>query len=533
MGRDSRFGRAALGLVAAAVAFSCAPEEAGPPPELGLLQQDAQQLAQIVNNPFTSTPSFIRGAVPVEVMGIVGVDTTDAVGFAFVERYAGLLGLGDARQDLQYVGQAVDGLGMRHMAYRQVVQSVEVYGAQVTVHVSADGSQVTAVSNSAVPDVAVASTTPSIDAAAALATAQDSMPAGVEVSSALAIYPGPRRVPSARLAWFVELRDDAAPARKVYVIDAESGETLDVLDRLYIARNRETYDANGGTSLPGTLARSEGDPDIGDQDVDDAHNFAGETYDYFFGTHGRDSYDDAGATLISTAHYSQNYQNAFWDGRQMVYGDGFPVKDVAAHELTHAVTERTANLEYRWQSGALNESFSDIFGAMVDRDDWLMGEDLPIGAIRDLENPGAFGDPANTSEWVATCNDNEGVHTNSGIHNRAFVNVANAIGKDRAERIFFRSLTVYLGVQSSFEDARSAAIQSAADLYGAGSAEEQATETGFNDVGIDGSWNPPANDCGGLPLPIPSPDLSLLGLVALALAAMVFVVLRRRAPVAG
>ncbi len=265
--------------------------------------------------------------------------------------------------------------------------------------------------------------------------------------------------------------------------------------------NRETYDANHSYSLPGTLVRSEGDGPTGDQDVDNAHDFAGTTYDYYFNTHGRDSYDDRGATLVSTANYGNNYLNAFWNGEQTAYGDDFPVKDIVAHEWTHAVTEHSANLEYRWQFGALNESFSDIFGAMVDRDDWLMGEELPpriLGgrkAIRDLSDPPRFSQPDHTDDWVETCSDNEGVHTNSGIPNKAYYNIATAIDGDKAELIFYRILTVYLQPTSSLEDTRAAALQSAQDLYGDGSAEYNAVQDGFNAVGLDGVWNPPPNDC--------------------------------------
>jgi len=264
---------------------------------------------------------------------------------------------------------------------------------------------------------------------------------------------------------------------------------------------RETYDADHGYSLPGTLARSEGDGPIGDQDVDNAHGFAGDTYDYYWNTHGRNSYDAQGATFVSTANYGDSYTNAFWNGEQTVYGDDFAVNDVVAHEWTHAVTEHSAALEYRWQSGALNESFSDIFGAMVDRDDWLIGEDLPdsvLGgreAIRDMADPAHFGQPAHTDDWVETCSDNEGVHTNSGIPNKAYYNIANAIGKDKAEHIFYRALTVYLDTNSSLEDARAAALQSATDLYGDGSAEYNGVRDGFDAVGLDGVWEPEPNDC--------------------------------------
>jgi Zn-dependent metalloprotease len=266
-------------------------------------------------------------------------------------------------------------------------------------------------------------------------------------------------------------------------------------------KDRNTYNANNGYTLPGTLARSEDDPATGDLDIDNAHDFAGATHDYFFDTFGRKSFDDLGAELRSTANYGRSYMNAFWNGEQTTYGDSFAVKDVVAHEWTHAVIQYTANMEYQWQSGALNESFADIFGAMIDRDDWLMGEDLPdsvLGgreAIRDLADPARFDQPAHTDDWVETCSDNEGVHTNSGITNKAFYNIATAIGKEKAEQVFYRTLVFYLGQNSTLEQARAAAISAATDLYGADSAEYSEVVNGFNAVGLDGVWNPPANDC--------------------------------------
>ncbi|MCB9151131.1 MAG: M4 family metallopeptidase [Caldilineaceae bacterium] len=262
-----------------------------------------------------------------------------------------------------------------------------------------------------------------------------------------------------------------------------------------------TYDAQGGRTLPGTPVRIDEQEPVGDRDVDNAHDFARATYSYYINTHNRNSYDGAGATIVSSAHYGRNYNNAFWDGQQMVYGDGFAARDVVAHELTHAVTEHSANLEYKWQSGALNESFSDIFGAMVDRDDWLMGEDLApdaLGgreAIRSLADPAKFGQPAHTDDWVRTCSDNEGVHTNSGIFNKAYYNIATAITKEQAERIFYRALTTYVGTQSSFADARAAVLQATADIHGSGTDVYRAVEDGFNAVGLTAGWRPDGNSC--------------------------------------
>jgi Zn-dependent metalloprotease len=474
------------------------PSQQGQQPELGLLRRDAGGQVELTQNPQTGTPSFIRTRVPVAALALAATDTSAvAVGYGFVGRYAGLMGIARARDELQPGETVTDDLGMRSVALHQVHEGVRVYGGAVRLHFSRDGQFIVAVGNGFLPRIRVRSTRPTISADSAVGVARQAMPGGAPGSPALVVYPGVPARGAPKLAWLVEVRDDSIPARNVYVVDADNGDVLDVLDRLYTARDRKTYDANNTTTLPGTLRRSEGTGPVGDQDVDNAHDFAGATYDYYANTHGRDSYDNAGATLISTANYGANYQNAFWDGQQMVYGDGFAVNDVAAHELTHAVTERTAGLEYRWQSGALNESFSDIFGAMVDRDDWVMGEDLPIGAIRDLSDPTRFGDPGHTSQWVKTCDDNQGVHTNSGIPNKAYYNVATAIGKEKAERIFYRTLVTYLQSTSGLEDARAAALQSAEDLYGAGSTEFQGVQNGFDAVGLDGVWQPPTNNCPG------------------------------------
>jgi bacillolysin len=498
------------------------------PVSISALERAAQAAVAVTYNPLTGRPSFVRGRIPITGIGLAAADTTPAVAYGFMKRYAALFGVDSTGQDLRFVGARVDGLGMRHMTLQQLYGGVEVYGATYSMHLAPRGGGIVAMSSNLVPDVRAPATTPVISEDSARALARTQLLRGSVVSSRLVVYPGRRRLSSADLAWLVEVqgdvverdtaRTDTVPARRDYVVDAARGRLVDVLDRLYTARNRRTHDANHGTTLPGTLRRAEGAGPTGDADVDRAHDFVGATYDYYSATHGRDSYDAAGATLTSTVHYSTNFQNAFWDGAQMVFGDGFAVKDVTAHELTHAVTERTANLEYRWQSGALNESISDIFGAMVDRDDWVMGEDLPVGAIRDLENPGAHGQPGHASGWVATCSDNEGVHTNSGIPSKAFVNVAASAGKGDAERIFYRALTVYLHPQATLEDARAAALQSAEDLFGASSTQVQAVGSGFSAVGLDGSFQPPPNSCA--PFPVPA-DLSLVAVVVLALLLLV------------
>jgi len=232
--------------------------------------------------------------------------------------------------------------------------------------------------------------------------------------------------------------------------------------------------------------RGEGDPATGDTDADRAYDFTGATYDYYASTFGRDSYDGAGAELVSFVHYGVGYENAFWDGVEMVYGDGFAVNDVTAHELTHAVTERTAALEYEDQPGALNESISDQAGWDVDPGDSTIGEDLPIGAIRDMRNPGAYGQPASASQYVCTSDDHGGVHTNSGIPNKVYANLVASLGRGPAEQVRYRAQTTYLGPNATFADARAAEEQAATDLGVSASAVGAAWEA----QGVTPSWQP-------------------------------------------
>ncbi|MFL8939220.1 M4 family metallopeptidase [Rossellomorea oryzaecorticis] len=261
----------------------------------------------------------------------------------------------------------------------------------------------------------------------------------------------------------------------------------------------ETRTANNGSSLPGNYSVDSNNAWTAySQAADvDAHAYAGKVYDYYKNTHNRNSFDNNGATIRSTVHYGSNYNNAFWNGSQMVYGDGdgstftslSGALDVVAHELTHAVTERTAGLQYQYQSGALNESFSDVFGYFLDSGDYLMGEDVYTpgvsgDALRSLSNPPQYGQPAHMNDYINTSSDNGGVHTNSGIPNKAAYNTIQSIGKAKAEKIYYRALTVYLTPTSNFSYARAALLQSAADLYGSGSSTYNSVKAAWDAVGV-------------------------------------------------
>ena len=243
-----------------------------------------------------------------------------------------------------------------------------------------------------------------------------------------------------------------------------------------------------------------------------AHFNAGKTYEYYLQTHGRNSINGRGSNMqsfINVTEESKQMDNAYWNGEAMFYGNGTnsvfkdlpKALDVAGHEISHGVIQSTANLRYQGESGALNESFADVFGAMIDREDWKMGEDItvvstsfPTGALRDLSNPYNGGTSLNSpsyqpkfySERYKGTEDNEGVHINSGITNYAFYLFASntAVNKDKGEKIYYRALTNYLTASSKFIDLRAAVEQSCKDLYPNDAAVLNAAITAFNTVGI-------------------------------------------------
>ena len=237
-----------------------------------------------------------------------------------------------------------------------------------------------------------------------------------------------------------------------------------------------------------------------------AHFNAGTAYEYFKFVHGRESISGDGQNIISFVNVANpdgsSMGNAFWNGLGIFYGNGdsqfLPLGrglDVAGHEMTHGVVQATANLEYQGESGALNESFADIFGAMIDREDWLIGEDVIRGggALRNMEDPhngaatGNFGggwQPDNYNERFLGPEDNGGVHINSGITNRAFFLFATATSRSTAERVYYRALTTYMTRSSQFRELRNAVLQSASDLFGNDPNVANQAAISFDRVGI-------------------------------------------------
>jgi Zn-dependent metalloprotease len=303
-----------------------------------------------------------------------------------------------------------------------------------------------------------------------------------------------------------------------------------------VGKERVVYDAKNGSSLPGTVVRKEGDAPVADVTVNEAYDGSGITYDLFNDVYQRNSIDGSGMRMDSTVHYRRGYDNAFWDGEQMVYGDGdedltvderlfnrFTIAlDIIGHELTHGVTQFEAKLTYSQQPGALNESMSDVFGSLVKQyqlqqtataADWIIGgglftENVNGVGIRSMKAPGtAYDDPvlgkdpqpAHMKDYVNTIADNGGVHINSGIPNYAFYVTAVELGGyawEKAGQIWYVTLKNKLSANSKFQECANLTYQAAGELFGAGSIEQQAVQKGWREVGLP---------VGGSPTPEPEP----------------------------
>jgi Zn-dependent metalloprotease len=487
------------------------------------LRRDAApgERLSVTVNPSTRVVDAANVRIPLQALGISPSQSSILKAKAVLAHYGDLFGLSQRPAELGEPQEVADSvwkthhIGMTHVYFRQMVDGVPVFAGSIGVHFSPDGQYLSFVSGSIIPEVSVADGTAAINSTRAISLAKASLPAGTLVHPPkLQVYAGaPSRPvgPTARLAWFVWLTDNAHHASNEYVIDAVDGKVLNVLPKTAYALNRKVYNAKKETILPGTLARSEGEGATGDTDIDNAYEYTGDTYRFYKELFNLDSYDGKGGTLVSSAHYGKEFKNAFWNGQQMVFGDGYAsALDVVGHELTHAVTERTAELVEEGQSGALNESFSDEMGESVEyittgKADWLMGESLPIGAIRSLKEPKKYSeveshpDPEKLSEYDATCQDNLGVHENSTIMSHAFYLVAtSSVGVQAAAEIFYRMQTVYLFKQPSanFEQARDGAVRAAIDIYGNSSSQVKEVESAFNTVGLNGTAQPPPTECG-------------------------------------
>ena len=387
-------------------------------------------------------------------------------------------------EEMQLIGTSNDNAGNSYFRFQQTIDGMTVHGATMVVRSDANGrvNRVNGDFAAGVRNEALLGAEKAMDYALGKA-----MIRGERTAPELAyVLDGNGE---AVLSWMstVSYENAVGPQRDIVFADAASGHEVFRVPTVHYGRSLATYSCVN-TSCGNLISNSSNNINTGDAAIDAAHNYAVATYDYYFANHGRDSIDDNGMTLVSRAHYGNNYNNAFWNGSQMTYGDGdgttfIPLSqdaDVVAHELTHGVTERSSNLVYSNESGALNEALSDIFGAMVDRqegantvDTWLLGEDIYTPGIngdglRVMNDPVAAGDYDYYPTRYTGTSDNGGVHWNSGIANLAFVLlveggthprgktsvVVPAIGFSTAADIFYCANVNCMTSRGDFEDMR-------------------------------------------------------------------------------
>lgn len=546
----------AVGASGAIAACSAGTEEAN----AGLEQQHALALEAATGSVFKVEVSAELGNVRhltgrVARAQLVG-DTAPSQALAFLAQHPTLLAIGEPAHTLAVVGDEASESG-QHVRLRQVVSGVPVRGGEVLVHFDDQGALV-AMDAHVVSGVQLASATPTLSAGAAVLRAEAELFTRVpEVTRGdlrpaaapeLVVFARPGA--PARLAWHHVARAMSASTAAVLdvTLDALTGAVLEAFDDLETVKatspgvlgDMKTFEVtqNGGSftlvdktrpaeirtytaattqSLPGTLVASTA-VDAWDNTVArgkgaavDAHFFAAFVYDYYKTKFNRAGIDGRNAPMVSTAHFGNSYENAFWDGTQMAYGDGAtrfkPLSaglDVVAHEFTHGVTMSTSKLVYQGQPGALNESISDIFSSFIehtykpdDRNNWLTGETIGAGgAIRDLSNPKAKGQPSHMKEFVNTQQDNGGVHINSGIPNNAAylmtmggtnpyskVVVGGKLGWEKSEKLWYEVETKYLMSTSDFKAAATASVTAAQALkYSA--AEIAVVECAWIAVGV-------------------------------------------------
>lgn len=511
-------------------------------------------------NQSNGTPSFLRvdgGTVkPRKGPGARLRATARDIAVGFLDENRALLKLADPASELQMVTEFGDAQNKQHFRFQQFFKGVPVWGQQLGVHVSNTG--VYLLHGRFQPTPKRLNVTPKKTPAEAVASAAAHLGvASGESPSSLTIFPSDDKGPL--LAYQVTLAP-SLDVRWTYIIDANTGSVLHRIKDVHTAgsitpgggqdllgqnRSFNVWSENGQFYLvdPSTPDSTVGEPiaqgpgQKGDTFILDVQNGDGtnlayisnttasvgwdstavsamhntmQVYRYYLDNFGRKSVDGNDKNLMVAVHFENQYNNAFWNGTFMIYGDGddkvfsslAKCLDVAAHEMTHGVIENSAGLIYQNQSGALNESFADVFAAMVDTGNWTLGEDCTValpGFLRNMADPaqGLTEQPVHMSQYRNLPNtpdgDNGGVHINSGIPNRAAYLIADgltlegsgtSIGRAKTQNIYYRALTTYLTASAQFIDARRALIQAAIDLHGSGSAEVLAVAAAWDAVGV-------------------------------------------------
>ena len=489
----------------------------------------------------TGSAKFIKGR-----LSKPSDDEPETIARAFLEDNAGLLDLqDDLTESLEVSHIEKDKQGFSHVYFAQTLNGIPVFEGSTQVHIN-PGGEVVAYKDYrlAVLDVSLEPRIAEQDAKEiALKDCGKESDKITEDKARLILFRDSGK--ETHLAWEIEWIGEGDLAASFHIIDAHSGSILLKHTRMRGVISRLTFSAENSMDLKAKLMARD-DQSTTDNVAQAAHDHAETVYNYFYNTFGRDSYDGQGADLVSTVHYKQNYNNAYWTDwyRQMVYGDGDGYRfdplalalDVVGHELTHAVSSRTARFVYAEEAGALDESFADFFGVMVSNEgeieDWTMGEGVYTpyrsgDALRDLSDPAKYGQPDHMNDFMALepgeqpdgdKNDHGYVHSNSGIPNKAaYLTVAGGthhgiavegIGREKAEQIYYLAMTSYLSSATdsrwTFMQARYALLNACRQLHSDNGSEYAAVKNAWAAVGI----GEPA-DTFGIIRKVSSPNLAI------------------------
>jgi bacillolysin len=466
-------------------------------------------------------PKFIKGK-----LSKPSSENPKTIACTFLEDNRSLLDMQQGLDEkLEVSTQETDKNGFHHLSFHQTLSGIPVFEGSIQVHINPEG-EVIAYKDNRITDVDV-SLEPDVTEQSAVKTALVDLGAEKKIKESnarLSLYRNSEK--KLHLVWEVRLLESGEFGSRYYYIDAHTGELLYKFAQIRNALSRKTYTAHGQYDLPGELLLEDDKMTTDDEVAVAAHEHAKTIYDYYKDTFDRDSYDNMGATIVSTVHYGQNYNNAQWgdEVRQLIFGDGdgFRFKplafalDIVAHEFTHAVSSNTAHFAYREESGALDESFADIFGILISNGDpitnWEIGEEVYTpgfkgDALRDLSDPIKYGQPDHIDNCMhlnsgelpdLNKNDNGYVHVNNGVPNKvAYLIIEGGthngipiagIGRKKAEQIYYLALTAYLSSSTlsrwTFEEARMALLNACRQLYGDNGIEYTAIKNAWAAVGI-------------------------------------------------
>lgn len=476
----------------------------------------------------TGNPKFIKG-----ILSGPSDEKPEVIARKFIENIKDLFDMQKGLEEkLEFSHEETDNQGFHHVYFRQILQGIPVFEGSIQVHINPEGV-VVAYKDYRLSKVDVP-LRPKITEKSAVETALKDLGKGTEnikISAHLMLFRDSEK--KQHLVWEVECLVSGELGARHWFVDAHSGKILYKFSQIRRALSRMIYTAKNKEILPGEFVIKDGDK-TSDNVAQSAYDHAEMVYNYYKNTFGRDSYDNSGSKLVSTVHFGEAYNNAYWSDyyRQMVYGDGDGERwkplayalDIVGHELTHAVTSGTARFVYAEEAGALDESFADFFGVMVSNDDpitdWQLGEGVFTpqkagDALRDLSNPPKYDQPDHMDNYGRLVpgelpddekNDNGYVHFNSGIPNKvAYLIVeggthhgiaVKGIGKKKAEQIYYLALTQYLSSSTpsrwTFKQARFALLNACRQLYGDTGTEYAAIKNAWASAGVE----EPAQDVG-------------------------------------